>query len=163
MAEYTVSPADLHAVADHLARQATVLETASNETADAIRDVTLTSTDALALAELQLNAQFDALFEAAAASQQIAKTILWTGPDSEAFQAANLELVQRIDAAIVAMHDEYFAYRDKCRRALVDLDTLQQGFAAACTAHEGETALVRTALEFEAEHYTLAFNGSFGA
>lgn len=162
MPRYAVEPEDLHAVADHLALQAEAIDLAQVETEQATHDVTVTSTDVLALGELQLNGQLDFLAQTAAASRETAKSILWTGPDADQFQAANLELVQRIEAAITAMRDAFLAYRDACQQALTDLQVLEQRFTTGCHAYEGDTMRLRTAVDFEASHYTLAFDGSFG-
>jgi hypothetical protein len=162
MPDYFVEPQDLHGVADHLGLQADALDLAQVETEQATRDVTATSTDALALAEQQLTARLDVLTETATASRETAESAVWTGPDADTFRAANLELVQRIEAAIQAMRDAFVAYQDACRQALGDLQALEQRFTAGCRAYEGDRLRLRTAVDFEADHYVQAFDGSFG-
>jgi hypothetical protein len=162
MPDYIVVPEDLHAVADHLALQGEALDRAQAETEGATHAVTTTSTDALDLADRQLTEQFLALAQVAAASRALAARVRWTGPDAEQFQGANLELVQRIEAAMAAMRDSFAAYRQRSQQALADLETLDQRFGSACRAYAEDTTRLRTAVDFEADHYTLAFDGSFG-
>src|SRR3712207_4490999 len=148
MPEYSVHPEDLHAVADHLALQAQAIDDAGAVTQQATHEAAVASTDALAVAEARVAALVEALAQTTATSRETAGSILWTGPDADRFQAANLELAHRVDAATTAVKDAFLAYRDACFAALADLATLEERFATGCQAHESDTLRLRAAVAF---------------
>ena len=162
MAAYEVLTEDLVAAGDQLGVQIDTLATTQTQVTGATTQMVATIADTATATQTQVDTLLTELATLVAATDGLATSAQWTGPDSEQFRQANTELLAVIGATntrltdAVAQHQTAIAQLDQQLTGAVD------EFGRATQASTESTTALRAALQAETQSYAAAFAGAFG-